>query len=284
MGNPTVTINGITLYGAAQHADGVYQVGPKFFQDWYSVSPTKTPLRERPAQDGAFGRDRVYRSALPLSLSGWARGSNWPTLMTALAAAVGTGAPIAVSVTDAVGVSTRTVTVDDFVPYLNPGANRFEFDLTLTAEDPNRYGATQTVSTGVPTSGTGMVWPQVYPVDWGSGGNSARATAINSGSRPSPLKMTVAGGLSGGVDLVEVTTGAHLTLARTIPLGSSAIFDAALGRVYLDQPSNDITGFLSAAEWSGFQIPKNGQAVVQFNPLGTQTGTPTLTLQWAPAN
>lgn len=284
MGNPTVTVAGITMYGASQHRDGVYQVGPKFFEDWYSVSPTKTPLRERPAQDGAFGRDRTYRSALPLALSGYARGANWPALMTALAAAVGAGTPIVVTVNDDVGTSTRAVTVEDFVPHLNPGADRFEFDLVLTAEDPNRYGATQAASTGVPTAGTGMVWPQVYPVNWGSGGNPGRATAVNTGSRSTPLLLTVTGGMSTGVDLVEITTGRHLTLARAIPLGSSAIFDAALGRVYLDQPSNDITGFLSAAEWSGFQIPKNGQSIVQFNPLGVQTGTPTLTLQWAPAN
>lgn len=284
MGNPTITINGIVMQGAHQPADGVYQVGPEIFQAWYSVSPSKTPLRERPVQDGAFGRDRSYRSALPLPLKGFARGSNWPTLMTALIAAVSGGAPITVTVNDQVGVSSRTVTVEDFVPYPNPGANRFEFDLVMTAEDPSRYGPTQTASTGVPTSGTGMAWPQVYPVNWGTGGNPGRVTAVNTGSRPTPLLLTVAGGLGTGVDLVEITTGRHLTLARPIPLGSSAIFDASVGRVYLDTPSNDISGFMTAAEWSGFQIPGNGQSVVQFNPTGTRTGTPTLTLSWASAN
>ena len=62
------------------------------------------------------------------------------------------------------------------------------------------------------------------------------------------------------------------------------MFDASIGRVYLDTPTNDITGFVTRREWAGFQIPRLGQSVVQFNPLGTQTGTPTLTLMWAPAN
>lgn len=280
----TVTIAGVTMYGDNQHADNTIQVDGKFFQDWYSVSDSKSDVRERPSRDGAFGIDADWRTALPLELNGWVRGAGWASQLASLRAAFGSRQAVTVTVNDELGVSTRKVSVRRFTPTPNPGVNRLEFDVVMIATDPLMYGPTQTVTVGVPTSGTGQPWPQVWPALWGTPGNSGRATAVNTGSQPTPLTLTVAGGLDAGVELVEINTGSHLLLNRPIPVGSNAIFDASVGRVYLDTPTNDISGFLTSRDWDGFQVPAFGTSVVQFNPLGTQTGTPTLTLTWAPAN
>lgn len=266
-------------------ATGVYIIDAKFFQDWYTVSDSKTAHRERVLADGAFGVDRVWRAALPLTMRGRFRGPSWPSMLAALRAAASTGRPVTVTVSDPMGVSSRTVTVEDFVPYPNPGAGVVNFDLVMVAEDPLMYG--QTVSTtpvGPPTAGTGQPWPQVWPATWGTGGTDGRATAANSGGAATPLKVTVTGDLSGGVELACITNGRFLRLERVIPAGSAAIFDAALGRAYLDTPSNDITGFMTRREWEGFLIPAGGSSTVQFTPIGTPTGSPTMTLTWAPAN
>ncbi|PRB01747.1 hypothetical protein CQ044_16485 [Microbacterium sp. MYb64] len=279
-----LTLAGIPMYGVNQHADNVIQLDGQFFQDWYSISDSKSDVRERPSRDGAFGIDRDYRTALPLTANGRVRGAGWASQLASLRAALGAGQQVTATVNDELGVSNRKVSIRRFTPSPNPGVSILEFEVIMVATDPLMYGATQTASTGVPTAGTGQPWPQVWPAPWGTPGNSGRVTAVNSGSQPTPLTLTVAGGLDAGVELVEITTGSRLLLNRPIPVGSNAVFDASIGRVYLDTPTNDISGFLARREWDGFQVPKFGQSTVQFNPLGTQTGTPTLTLSWAPAN
>jgi len=273
----------ITLYAENQGRDGFYQAGQQFFQDWYSISDSKTEIRERPSAPGAFGIDRDWRSALPLNLNGRFRGPNWATMLRDLRATLSGGLPLRVTVSDDLGVSSRMVSVRRFVPAPNPGALLADFQVVLTATDPLMYGPQQSASTAPPSGGTGQPWPQVWPADWGTAGNPGRVSAANGGAEATPLLLTVAGGVD-GVELVEVTTGSTLRLERVIPAGSVAVFDAALTRAYLDTPANDITGFMTRREWSGFLIAARSTAIVQFNPLGTQVGSPLLTVTWADAN
>lgn len=265
--------------GAA--TDGQYVVGGKFFTDWYSLAPSKTEVRNRPAQDGAFGIDRDWRSELVLTMEGRFRGPGWAGMLTALSKAAGQG-PVPVTVTDDIDSSTRTLNVRGFTPTPMPGARLCYFAVDLVATDPRRYGATVTVSTGLPTSGTGQPWPQVWPADWGTGGNPGRVTMTNTGGAPTSPLLKVTGGLS-RVQLVEITTGAYLQLDREIPAGGAVFFNTRTSKVYLDTPANDISGFLTRGDWAGFTIPAGGTRVVQFNGSGA-SGTPLLTASYAPAN
>lgn len=283
----TITISSdagsVTLYAENQGRDGFYQAGQQFFQDWYSISDSKTEARERPAADGAFGIDRDWRSALPINLNGRFRGPGWAELLRTLRATLGRNLPVTVTVSDDLGVSSRVVSVRRFVPSPNPGALLVDFQLVLLATDPLMYGPAQSASTTPPTDGTGQPWPQVWPADWGTAGNPGRVTATNDGIASTPMLLTVAGGVD-GVELVEITTGSVLRLERVIPVGSVVVFDAALTRAYLDAPSNDITGFLTRRDWAGFLVPPQSAATVQFNALGVKVGSPLLTVTWADAN
>jgi hypothetical protein len=283
----TVTLTSIggsvTMYAQNQHADGVYQVGAQFFSDWYTVSDSKTEIRERPAGDGAFGIDRDWRSSLMLNMAGRFRGASWASMLMALRSILIVGVPVTITVADDFGETTRVVSVRRFVPTPNPGAKLVEFQLVVLATDPLMYGPIRSASTTPPTSGTGQPWPQVWPVDWGTPGMDGRATAENGGSAPSPLVLAVTGGAD-GVELVEILSGRILRLERVIPVGSTVVFDVSLSVAYLDLPENDITGFMTRREWDGFQIPASGSRIVQFNPLGTVIGTPLLTLSWSDAN
>ncbi|MBN9208135.1 MAG: hypothetical protein J0H96_05655 [Microbacterium ginsengisoli] len=279
----TSPLGSVTLYTANQYRDGAFQAGAQFFHDWYTLSDSKTEIRERAAADGAFGIDRDWRSSLPLNLTGRFRGATWGQMLMSLRAVLSAGTPVTVTVDDAIGVSSRIVSVRHFEPSPNPGAQYVEFQAVLVATDARMFGPTQTATATPPTSGTGQAWPQVFPVDWGTPGGDGRASAANGGSAVSPLTMTVTGGAD-GVELVETTSGRILRLERFIPVGATVVFDADAGAVYLEVPENDLTGFMTRREWDGFQIAPFGSRTVQFNPLGTMVGSPLLTLVWADAN
>lgn len=280
----TVQFGSIGMTATPPFTDGQFIVERRFFEDWYSVSGSKAQVRERPAAEGAFGIDRDWRTALPLTMEGRFRGASWPSMLTALEQQAKSGGPVSVTVSDELGVSSRTVSVRQFTPRPMPGAKLCYFSMTLVANDPRRYGPMLTVSTGLPTAGTGQPWPQVWPADWGTGGDPGRVTASNTGSAATSPLLTVSGGLADGVELVEITTGSYLRLDRVIPTGSVAHFDTRTSRVYLDAPANDISSFVTRRDWVGFQIPAGATRTVQFNGLGTPTGTPTLTVQYSPAD
>lgn len=279
----TVQFGPLSMIGGVP-VDGQYVVHRPFFRTWYSKPDSKSDVRERPSADGAFGIDRDWRSSLALTMDGRFRGPNWATMLTALETAAGTDTKVTVTVSDERGTSWRSVNVRRFVPDPMPGAQLCYFEMDLLATDSRRYGALLSPWTGLPVPGTGQPWPQRWPAQWGSGGSDGRVTAVNTGSAPTPPLLTVTGGLGGGVQLVEITTGSYLQLDRVIPLGSTVFFDTRTARVYLDTPANDISGFTSRRDWEGFRIPPGATRTVQFNGLGTVTGTPILTLNYSPAN
>jgi hypothetical protein len=279
-----VQFGSLMMTGTTPATDGTYIVGSEFFSDWYTVPDSKVPPRERPTADGAYGIDHDWRTGLPLRMTGRFRGGSWPSMLAALQAIAFAGAQVTVTVTDAAGSSSRSVSIRRFVPRPNAGARICFFDMDLFAVDPRRYGSPLSPSTGLPTTGTGQAWPQVWPANWGTGGNPGRVTLTNTGGAPTSPLLMVAGGLADGVQLVETTTGAYLQLDRIIPAGSVAYFNTRTSRVYLDDPANDIGGFTSRREWAGFQVPAGGTRIIQFNGLGIATGTPTLTAQYSPAN
>ena len=280
----TVQFGPLAMTAALPVTDGQYVVHRPFFDAWYSKPDSKEEVRERPAAHGAYGIDRDWRSALALTMDGRFRGANWPSMLAALEAAAGVGTPITVTVSDDLGVSSRSVNVRRFRPRPMPGANLCYFEMDLIAVDPRRYGTLLTPSTGLPVSGTGQPWPQVWPATWGTGGSDGRVSGVNTGSETTSPILTVTGGLSLGVQLVEITTGSYLQLDRVIPAGTTVYFDTRTSRVYLDDPANDISSFTTRRDWAGFQIPAGATRTVQFNGLGVATGTPTLTMRYAPAN
>ena len=278
----TVQIGSLTLSDSAT-AGWTFQK----LTDWYTLPASKTPIRARPlGSHGAFSIDRDWLDSAAISVEGWFLGESLAECVAAKRslASVGGGQMATVTVTDAEGASSRSVSIRQISILDDYDETAFGFVVDMIAPDPRRYGAPVTTSTGLPSSGTGQPWPQVWPADWGTPGSPGRVTATNTGTASTALLLTVAGGLSGGVELVAVGSGRVLRLERVIPNGSTVMFDAATGRVYLDARANDITGFLTKREWDGFIVPGGGSVTVQMNPLGVTSGTPTLTVQYAPAN
>jgi hypothetical protein len=155
----------------------------------------------------------------------------------------------------------------------------FTFSVDMLAVDPDRYASEppglETVSTGLPASGTGIAWPITYKLNWGAASQTGRVTVHNLGTAPTYTVMQVTGGLAGGFILTNITTGDALQLNRAVPLGSTVLLNPRTGRVTIDGPDNDISGFLTSRQW--WSLPPESSQDIQFTAIGAPTGTPTLT-------
>lgn len=253
-------------------------------KDWVSLSDSKSEVIERPQQHGAFGIGEDFRSSLTVSFDGLYKGASRldalqkRDMLKGLAAAQGS---MRMSLDDEDGrwgreVSLRRIDIEDI-----RNQRVLTFQVYVVATDPRLYGEVVSVSTGLPVTGGGLTWPITYPITWGAGGSSGRVLVVNGGTADTSPLLEVTGGLSEGFTIDEVGTGRQVRFDRLIPLGSTIYMDPRTGTAYIDAPGNDVGGFLTRTEWP--TVPRQGQTILQFNKLGTATGTPTLTARSAPA-
>lgn len=278
-----VTFCGITFDGAS--ADPGF--GLAKLPGWYDAAPVREEGRRRPISDGNFGVDRFYRDARVITVRGRWVGESIEEAYekrAELEAMQLDGKPSQLSVTDHFGTRTVMARLAN-APQMSDElyAPWFDYAFEVIADDPNKYGPESVLTTGLPTSGTGLVYPITYPLNYGTGGDPGRVTLTNTGRAPTTPTFEVLGGLSLGVELVEITTGSFLRLERPISVSSTVFFHPRTGRVYLDDPTNDISSFLTRREWAGFTIPAGESRTVQFNGLGVASGSPLLTARFSPA-
>lgn len=239
----------------------------------------------RPQANGAFGITKVFRGSKVVSVEGSWSGQTLVEARQAreqLAAIQGSGVPSAFTVSSDIGDRTITafVATQPRMPeHLYSPFFTFAFDVIAT--DPLKYGPPVRVSTGLPVAGGGLTWPITFPLTWGAGGSDGRITLENPGTAATVPLLEVTGGLGSGFTIDEVGTGRQVRFDRLVPLGSTIFLNPRTGRAYIDAPGNDVSGFLTRADWPS--LPKWGQTVLQFNALGAVTGTPTLTGEVSPA-
>lgn len=192
------------------------------------------------------------------------------------------GAMVDLAVTTALGTRTRSVDVQGVTP-LDEGtwqAGLATFQVDCTALDPRMYGDPVPGSTGVPIAGTGELLPETYPVNFGTEGDPGRIELINAGTAETTVQMVVTGGLSSGVAIKRIETNQTVQVGWPILDGQSVVFDTESHTVKLNGQS-DLSRYLGSSEW--FTVGKGETCTLQFLPLGTQTGTPTLTATLRPA-
>ncbi|TFC92037.1 MULTISPECIES: phage tail domain-containing protein [Cryobacterium] len=283
----TFTIGGLT----AEDGEMDRSRGRIYFSDlgdWYSGAESKTDINERAQGDGAHGIDVDLRGSAAFTFTGWYEGDTWAdvlTMMDRFKQATITRRTIPVSVEDELGVTSRIVSVRAAPLREDKLARAFDFAIDMHALDPLRYGPAVSVSTGLPTAGGGITFPITYPISYGTPGDPGRVTVSNPGTAPTYSILEITGGMSGGFELTEVTTGRTLRFERPIPDGSTIYLNPRTGMVSMDGPS-DVSRYLSRSEfWS---VPAAvgdvpGMREIQFNSLGIVTGTPTLKAITAPA-
>lgn len=251
---------------------------------WYDVSESKSEIRERPQAHGAFGLDQEWRESLLISLEGAYVGDDIVEAARAkrtLKRALAQNVPVEMLVTDPEGPTSRVVSVRNLRVPDDHGQTRWRFSADVIALDPRRYGPEVVTSTGLPQPGSGLVWPITYPVNWGTPGDPGRITVANPGDEETVPLLEVAGGLDGGFELVNVSTGQLIRFERHLPAGSTVFVDMEQGLAYIDDPSNDVSAFLTRREF--WTVPAGESFDVQFGGIGAVTGTPILTARTRPA-
>ena len=253
-------------------------------EDWYSVPQSKAPNTPRPGAHGSFGGGDDWREAAIPSVGGGFIGTDEAAALQAmddLKLAWATGKQLPMTVDTVVGPTSRQVSVRFLTIPDHHGRRRFEFSVDTLARDPLRYGPPVRVSTGLPVSAGGLTWPISWPITWGGGGADGRIILVNPGNADTAPMLEVTGQLD-GFTIDEVGSGRQVRFERLVPAGSTIFMNPRTGRAYIDAPGNDVTGFLTRADWP--TVPARGQTVLQFNRLGGSSGAPTLTGEVSPAS
>lgn len=289
----TVTIasetDSITFSGAPDATGFVYD--NETLQRWYNLPKPDIDVRKRPNAHGAFDLGQVFvKEARPL-LSGHFFGTSSSAGKAArrrLSGMFNDGFPVTMSVTDEEGVTTtRGVTVADYSAPYTDDFSHFTFDIELVATDPRRYGASFSMSAGMPTAGGGLFWdlgtaPSGLYFDWGTAGDPGQVSFTNTGAAATFPRIDVGGPgtITNGFRVTEIETGRELIYARSLGFGQVVSLDSRTQRATLGD--SDVTGVLSSRRW--FEIPRGQTRRYQVTPLGAVTGAPTITIYTAPAD
>lgn len=169
----------------------------------------------------------------------------------------------------------RTLPVDD-----DYASGAVPFSMQWRCPDPLRYGAAQTATTGLPTSGGGLVFPLTFPLTFGALGATGQIQVGNPGSADSPLLLRVTGGLPQGFEVSA--SWRRLRYVAEVPAGQTVVLNTADGSVLVEGTANRRAN-LTIADW--IQVPAGGSLALQFTSLGgAYDPAATLTATWAEAN
>lgn len=251
--------------------------------NWFDSAESVLDADDRPFGEGSFDVDmpqiRPRFDEFTIGLVDPGDGSAVYVLHDTLMALQELIDPFPVTVTDPRGARSSIERLAGKIEFPIEDENGVaQATIPLKATDPKRYGpaVTPAPSTGLPTPGSGIAYPITYPIDYGTPGDPGQVTLTNEGTSSVVPDLVVTGGLEGGFDIVVVGTGEHIRFERFIPLGSAVTVEQSTGRAFLDGDTNDVTRALTYDDV--IAIPPKSSIVLQFNAIGTPTGTPTLTV------
>lgn len=250
---------------------------------WYGIDGVDLGFSRRPNAPGAFAPVKTFPDARTISIEGDYFGADRAAALRMredLAALYNEGRPVVMTVADDLRTTSRIVYVDtvDFPWTIHP---EFEYTIDVKAPDPRRYGDVVISSTGLAAPGTGLSWPIVWPVNWGTIGESGRANAANAGNAETISKYVVSNGeMPDGFDLVNVATGERLSYLGPVTVGTVVTLDTAT-RSALINGSGPGSRFLASPQW--WSVPARSSAEIQFLARGPVTGSPRLDVYTAPA-
>lgn len=252
--------------------------------DGAGVRLNHTPF---PDSDGAQRSDS-FDTTLPITLSGWARGTSVAGTIGSRRAFVGLfsgGTQQTMTVTDLDG-SVLTVLVEKAdIPRATP-ANGCEFDwqLSLIAANPRKFGPAQTASTGLPVSAGGLHFPLDFALHWANTGTNGLIQLTNSGTAEAWPMFTITGPTDGATltdpVIVNTETGDQLAYTGVLNTGDTLVISTSPFARYVRLNGVPYRRFLTTAEW--FSVPPGDSVSVQFQGTSSST-TSRLAASLAPA-
>lgn len=275
MSTITVTVGDITLYGDAGHEFTL--VSMSGFDDLPSA---KTEQDAWARADGNAVPGTTYYDGRTITVNGYYSTGTVEAadeMMRRLRGMAGRLVPVTVRKGAGEALSCdaelRSLTVDEY-RYRGKAA----FQIGLLAPSPYLYGPLHSQTVGVPTDGEGITDPLLDPLKEGEVGNPGRVSVTGSGFAPTHLVVKIRGGLAEGVRIHCVETGEAVEFHRQINPDETMVFDFDNERV-LFQNQSDLSMFLTEENW----FRPMGDAMIQFTPLGVQSGEPMMTVEWKEA-
>lgn len=240
---------------------------------WDDLTDDKSPVEERAQGHGAFDTEEAFRSARVMKLVAFVAAADFRAAQRARQelAALFARNRILMRVTDDFSSSWRWVRIAR-ATLPRTSSNKFSYTIDIVAVDPFRYEDGQPDETGLPTAGTGHMWPMTWPIWWGEPGDPGRLTLSNEGTARAWPVFMVHGGTGEGFELEEVGTGRIIRFAQTLLVGSTAVVNSQDGTVLVDGVSRST--FLTRRDW--FSVGPGETVQVQFRALGITYGTPTV--------
>lgn len=273
-GSTSVVITGDTPYTTCTYDK---------LEGWYGVRNVDLALVKRPGAPGAFAPEQTFPGELAISVEGQYYGATRSAALQMredLAALYNEGREIVMTVADDLRTTSRRVLVAevDYPWTIHP---EFEFTIDVTAEDPRRYAAESTVGTGLAVAGTGLSWPLVWPLDWGTAAVNGRTVVMNPGNAETLSRFVISGGsMPDGFVIVNVTTGERLTYIGALTSGSTITLDTRTRTAVIDG-SGPGSRFLVSPEW--WSVPARSSVELQFLARGATTGSPRVDVYTSPA-
>ena len=253
---------------------------------WYSGAPVRVDVEERPTGDGAFGVRQIFRSPRVITQSGIVRAADTDSAVNgpwaAFAALQPAGSPSEFSVTDGSGIKSVVASLAAAPELELVVGGLARYTLQLIARDPVKYGPESTVSTGLPAAGGGLVYPLHDPagaLSYGALGDLGRVSVSNPGTADTWPVVVVTGELTSGFFVQCLESGHVVRYDRVVPAGTSVALDFRTGETLIDGQSDGST-YVTRDEW--FPIPAGGSCTIQFNSLGSSSGSPMMTVTTRP--
>ena len=149
--------------------------------------------------------------------------------------------------------------------------------LQFYAPDPLKYAPTQTLTTGLPTSGGGLTYPLAYPLNYGAAGNPGRVVATNTGSADVSPVLTITVPIdSAGFQVTSVEDGLTVQFNGAVGANDTFVIDTRTGISTL----NGSTRYVTFTSWP--KIPANSSRTFAFGALGAYSSLAALSVAFAP--
>lgn len=272
----TVTIDGLVF-----RSDGESGLVYTRLQGWYSSPPMRADVESRPNSDGAFTPVRTFRAARVVTFEGalYSDTSNAAIeLWSSFAAVQSSGAPVTLTVADDFGVLSSQVSLDGSVEISDLTPDVATVRAQFVAFDPVKYSEPVVSVASVPSAGGGLEYNLhgAGVLEYGAVGDLGRVSVVNSGTATTYPFITVSGGLAGGFSVARLDTGERVTYERVVPEGTIVTLDFRTGSVLVDGVS-DASAYVTTSSFFG--VEPGAEPEVQFTPIGSTSGSPTMTVE-----
>lgn len=180
---------------------------------------------------------------------------------------------------------TRSVSVqrqDDVLPKkLN--AYQADFSFQVIAKDPRKFGDLITVSTRLPSSSGGLVFPVTFPVTFTGVSATGKLTINNPGNTQAPVWLRIDGPIpAGGWAVTHVGKKQSLTFSTALALGAGEFVTVDMDRrEVLAQGQAPRSGYVTSRGWFSLDPGDNEIAFTAQNYSSTALLTVTTKPSWS---